>query len=363
MSFSFTIFLSALIHDVFALQSFPTPSAREAKSPNGSITTPFSVAGDERPSVPGIWSSLCPSDTAWPCTAYCSPHDTACIRAASAIVRTCSPSWSSYSSVQDGLKHPAEGWRNFTTVEGLNGGPTTTTVDVYTTFSTAKTGFGRWQSNHVTPTTITPVYALGSPVPEVTVTTIPKYLHADTVTLLTAPTPNCKFESLSVLASSDCGRCTLTGGTVDLYFWPPETNSNPGHSNASPASTTRSTILNGTTLVSPTVYIAVRTIYASDRCLQIGARHTGTLIAMDPSQVSTQIDIGLKQPAYRYGRLNYTNLLEPPPAWQYEMQPSCKVFGCPTIYNTRWFPTLQVPPQVRTIDPAWTNCALALEGL
>ncbi|KAK5172279.1 uncharacterized protein LTR77_003917 [Saxophila tyrrhenica] len=261
----------------------------------------------------------------------------------------------SYSNVRNGLSTPGPAWSTVLSTIGA-GGRTTTAIEVYTSFSTASSGFGRWQSNHITPTTITPVYALGSPIQKVTVTTIPSDSNAYTITQLTGPTPNCKFETMSVKSSTDCGQCTITGGTVDLYFWPLET--------AGPSDTTtrRSTILNGTTLYSPTVYIHLPTIYASNTCLQVGARHTGTLLAMPPDQLSTQIDIGLKQPAYRYGKLNYTDLLRPPPAWQYEMQPECYVFGCPTIYNTQWFPTLKVPEQVRTIDPEWAGCGLALEG-
>ncbi len=364
-SFIFTIII-AKASPTTQLRVFNDSSSLASSYTNTSIVLPTTVPRptsesrlNEIVEIPNIWSSYCASEPDWPCTAFCTPGDSTCIRAANSIVKTCGPAWDSYSNIRNGLEPAGSGW--YTTVLSTVGvgGPTTTTVDVYTSFSTASSGFGRWQSNHVTPTTITPVYALGSPTSQVTVTTISTAETPYTISQLTGPTPDCKFESVSVKTSTDCGRCTLTGGTVDLYFWPPETETRTGSS----PSATRSTVLNGTTLYSPTVYISIRTIYASDTCLQVGARHTGTLVAMPPDQVSTQIDIGLKQPAYRYGQLNYTDLLNPPPAWQYEMQPSCYVFGCPTIYNTRWFPTLQVPPQVRTIDPAWAGCGLALEGL
>jgi hypothetical protein len=325
-----------------------------------SVGAYFTTTGD----IPGIWRSYCPFNTAPPCTAFCDPRNQVCLQSARSIVRTCGPLWTSYSEIQNGFKPPGPGWYNHTSVYGSNGGPRKTTVDIYTTFSTAKSEVVRWLPNHNSVTTSTPVYALGTPTQLITTTIIPTQNHKSTITILTGPTPHCKWQTFDIETSTDCGECTISGGTVDFYFWPPETTGSISErvpTTAAPQA--QSTVFNGTTLYSPTVYISLRTIFASDTCLQIGARHTGTLIALDPLQVSTQIDIGMKQTAYRYGQLNYTALLQPPPQHQYEVQPSCIFLGCPTIYSTLWFPTLMVPPQVRSIDPAWKSCALALEGL
>ena len=336
-----------------------SPSASTKESRNLS----FEV---DATSTPGIWSSICGETDEGPCTAYCRPGDTACLSAATSIAHLCEPSWKSYNNVLYGSTSPGSDWSTITIYSGEPGRIFTTTVDIYTSFSTAKQSFGRMQHGDIAkadPTTFKPVYALGSPNTSVEVTTLPTdFPHT---TMITAPTPQCKFTAVEEQSSYGCGRCTLTGGTVELYFWPPEKTMHSGRNatSSSAAAPVKSSVLDGVTLYSPTVYVSIQAINASDRCLQIGKAHTGRLVAMKPEDVTTQIDIGLMEPAYRCGRLNYTDLARPPPAMQYEVQPSCYVFGCPTIYNTRWFPTLVVPPQVRTIDPAWESCALGLEGL
>jgi hypothetical protein len=332
-----------------SLQTFTGAKLQQRES-NGSVD------------IPGVWYSACQYGGAWPCEAYCTPADAACLHSASRVAKTCGPSWSLYHSIQSGLRPPGAAWYNTTSVVSYTnpGGTRTTSVEVYTSFTTATQGFVVGVSSV---TTMTPVYALGSPVLSEMTTKEPLYPEP-TYTVLTGPTPQCKFTAYSIKARSDCGRCTIAGGTVDLYFWPPAPTSVAEKVHTSLLTNKpESTILNGHTLVSPTVYISINTISASDSCLQVGERHTGTLVAMNPEDVSTQVHIGGKDAAYAYHRLNYHDLVGLPPASNYEMQPSCLMVGCPTIYSTSWHPTLKVPPQVRSIDPAWASCGLALEGL
>lgn len=271
---------------------------------------------------------------------------------------TCTPIRGSYINVRDGAAN-ATGteWYNVTTTRGPTDGPSTTTISSWTSFSTANAtftklvdedqGFGR--------TTITPVYALGDPVPVESVTTIRDMRR--TYTHLTAPLPSQCIYTYLKSDPSDCGQCHISGGTVDLYFWPPNTAPPP---RGAPPSTT---MLNGTTLVSPTAYIYLSTISARNACSDVGEKHTGTLFAIDPTELSTQLHVGGKVAAYKYAQIDYHDLTGLPPPYEYEMQPSCYMFGCETIYSTQWHPTLKVPPQVRSIDPAWADCGLALEGL
>lgn len=61
--------------------------------------------------------------------------------------------------------------------------------------------------------------------------------------------------------------------------------------------------------------------------------------------------------------LNYDDLQGIVPIQVYEEQESCAVGnGCPTIYPG-YKPTLVVPPQIRSLDPAWKSCIMDFHGL
>ncbi|TKA82878.1 hypothetical protein B0A55_00954 [Friedmanniomyces simplex] len=211
---------------------------------------------------------------------------------------------------------------------------------------------------------MTPVYALGSPV--LTISTTSYEERHGTLTYLSAPTPTCRYTA--VATSTDCGQCTLTGGTVQLFYWPPTTRP-PATANGTsrPRSLAPTTsVLSGTTLYSPSVYISFETVYASNDCFQVGSRHTSTVLALNRWDVSTQVHIGGMVGQYganSYSALRYADLTGLPPASEYELQPSCFMVGCPTIYPSSWNPTLVVPSQLRSMDPAWQSCAIGLEGL
>lgn len=314
--------------------------------------------------IPGLLSSACSGpDNKPPCVAYCRNNDAQCKIAAMSVVATCSPEWNKYSAARTDIGHPIPGWSTSISIFGHDALATSMTTSMWTTFSKASEGVVvAAGSNPAGPvTTLTPVYALGRPVPSVIVTT---YYPDDliTSTLLSGPEPTCKFNVATW--NDNCGQCTLTGGTVDLYFWPPSTAAG-NHTSLQPARK-RSTVLNGTTLYSPSVYIHLRTVYASDSCFQIGARHTSTLLAMDPEDVSTQVHWGGKvaqSGAEAYNTLDYADIVGLPPVSAYEHQPSCLIFGCSTIYPSSWDPVLVVPTQLRAIDPAWQSCAVGLDGL
>ena len=146
-----------------------------------------------------------------------------------------------------------------------------------------------------------------------------------------------------------------------MYFWPPAPT---GKGNMSiTAVSPSSAVVDGVTLFSPTVYISLRTIFASNSCQQVGARHTGTLVAMQPEDVSTQVQLGGKVWDLHYDKLDYNDLVGPPPLDDYMDQGSCVFVACPTIYSKSYRPTLVAPSQVRSVDPAWASCALAIQGL
>lgn len=315
-------------------------------------TTPLAILNNTNiSSIPGAWQTHCNEYSGIPCIVYCSVTDTACQATGNALASACAPSWHSYWDVSNGFSPTGAGWHNVTSTLGHAARVVTTTVESYTSFSTTSKSFVKQdQSDGLT--TITPVYALGDPVTVQTLTTLGD--NRTTYTVLAGPTPTCSVLAMSAMDVEGCGKCTITGGTVDLFFWPSATLGGVS---------ARSTVLNGSTLVAPTAYISIRTAFAANSCSVVGGQHTGTMVAVKPAELSTQIHIGGKVAAYEYGQLDYADLTGLPPASQYQMQPSCVMFGCATMYSTTWFPTLKVPPQIRSIDPAWADCELGLEGL
>ena len=294
---------------------------------------------------------------AGPCWASCLAEDAVCLSAANSVVRTCGPLWDSYiSSSQQGGKLGPQ-WTTLTeTTGGMNA--YTYTVDVYTTFRKAAT---TWYAGSAGTSAYQPVYALGSPLHTTSKTTY--FPEKGIYTSLVGPSPDCQYWSVATV--TDCSQCNLYGGTVDFYYWPPTATGTMKGNLSTPLTNTGpvTAVVKGTTLTSPTVYIWLRTIYARDACSQIGERHTGTMIAMDPRDVSTQIHIGGKVAAYTFGQMHYEDLTGFPPLDEYIRQPDCAYVACPTIYSTSWNPTLSVPSRLRAIDPAWETCGPGIEGL
>lgn len=313
--------------------------------------------------IPGLVTSVC--EYHGPCAAVCNNNDTICLQAASSVSSTCEASWTKYWDLRDGTQIPGPGWTAVTSVSSEAAQTSTATIDRWTSFSSANFSLIVGDPTaYPKETTMTPVYALGSPIPSISVTTYPAMQQ--TITYYTKPPPTCKFNQ--VMQERDCGQCTMTGGTVQLFYWPPGATQvhTTRRTGSSKGLLPLSTILDGTTLYSPTVYISLETVHAQNSCSQVGKTHAGTMIAMKPEDVSTQVHFGgqvLQSGANHYGRLVYADLTGLPPASVYEQQETCEMFGCPTIYPSTWDPTLVVPTELRTIDPAWQSCAVDLEGL
>ncbi|KAK0973200.1 hypothetical protein LTS01_014666 [Friedmanniomyces endolithicus] len=360
------MYLHSTITVITATSLLATPSLATGDSfANHNASTKYTDISTSE-TIPDLWFSTCLNDLegnpATPCIAYCRPEQPDCLTSASLIVNTCSPSWSSYFAVKWSSTSPGSGWSTITSTDGQDGGLSTETVSAWTSFSRANYSLVVGIS---TMSTLTPVYALGSPVLSISTTSY-EGRHG-TLTYLSGPTPTCRYTA--VATSTDCGQCTLTGGTVQLFYWPPTTTTHPTVANE----TTRSgsiapytSLLNGTTLYSPSVYISFETVYASNNCFQVGSRHISTMLALDSQDISTQVHIGGKVGQYganSYSALRYGDLTDLPPASEYELQPSCLMLGCPAIYPSSWNPVLAVPRQLRSMDPAWQGCAMGLEGL
>ncbi|KAK4896774.1 hypothetical protein LTR27_005368 [Elasticomyces elasticus] len=241
----------------------------------------------------------------------------------------------------------------------------TSTIDIWTSFSKANVSFVVGvPTAHRELSTMTPVYALGSPVQSTSLVTYPDIYY--TYTTVTGVTPDCKFTRVStVVSQTDCGQCTMNGGTVELLYW--EDQATNLISVTSITSVWPQTVVyNGTTLYSPSVYISFQTAFATNSCGRVGLNYTGTMLALHPEDLLTQVHVGGKvyqTGANRYESLNYADLGGLPPADVYESQPSCIMFGCPTIYSTSYFPTIAIPPKMRSMDAAWIDCDVGLDGL
>ncbi|KAK4545576.1 hypothetical protein LTR36_002926 [Oleoguttula mirabilis] len=96
-------------------------------------------------------------------------------------------------------------------------------------------------------------------------------------------------------------------------------------------------------MTSPFVYISLQTATATDACGRVGGHYSGSVLTLNPTDVSTVY--GAQGAGYvpdQALRINYADLQGVVPAS---------------------VPTLAIPPQVRSLDPAWAACALDLNGL
>ena len=169
-----------------------------------------------------------------------------------------------------------------------------------------------------------------------------------------------------------CGRCAVTGGTVQLLYWPATATNNLSATGPVTLST------DGTVLTSPTYYISYRSVYASDGCSGVGPTHYNTIVPIPASETLSSV-FGGTVPCdahFRYTQewlatasFNVTDMNEPVPFSIYSSQPWCATYqrehgcqsSCPT--GLPYKPLLVVPHDVlRSMDPAWASCYGDLRG-
>ncbi|KAK5731457.1 hypothetical protein LTR17_011345 [Elasticomyces elasticus] len=170
-------------------------------------------------------------------------------------------------------------------------------------------------------------------------------------------------------ASADyCGACTIYGGSVEGPY----------------------VVTNGTTFYEDKAYISYQTAYASNTCGQLGKAYSAGVVPVASSNIYSMHlhQYFLYNYAYSF---NFADLNHPVPASAYFGMPNCaesdpRFIGelarpnmlnghyiqgmCPdvpdsnhTIWDELYQPVLAVPPEMRALDPAWSNCMLALDGL
>ncbi|RHZ44344.1 uncharacterized protein CDV56_102534 [Aspergillus thermomutatus] len=177
-----------------------------------------------------------------------------------------------------------------------------------------------------------------------------------------------------------CTNCHFLPGTATVFYWPVTTAGgdlclqNGTTIPASPTGTGPNTaVLNGQTLVSPSIYVSFTSIYAwSNRRAhpgsQCGDTHTDTIIAVDPVSVSSvRHHRNAKYPtigtAYPFDFAEFTpqevgNYTMPLIPWpQYRGGSQCPLYdpSC-TMIRDDYMPFLDLPEAVRQIDALWTEC-------
>lgn len=116
-------------------------------------------------------------------------------------------------------------------------------------------------------------------------------------------------------------------------------------------------------MTSPFVYVSLQTATAADACGTVGGHYAGSILTLNPTDVSTVYGAaGAGYGPINALQINYADLQGVVPASVYEENNECARFGCLTIYNDQYRPTLAIPSQIRSLDPAWAACALDLNG-
>lgn len=142
-------------------------------------------------------------------------------------------------------------------------------------------------------------------------------------------------------------------------------------------------VVNGSTFYQNRAYIQIEEISATNGCNQVGDAHTSEIIELESSAIysARYYHHEFADNGYPFDFRDLTNV--PPEAWFHDV--TCvasdyetavvngktygwnvvneTAFDCATIYDPAYRPTLLMPLQVRSLDPAWASCTLDLAGL
>ena len=196
-----------------------------------------------------------------------------------------------------------------------------------------------------------------------------------------------------------CQRCAIMGDKVRILYWPASTatavENGTGTATLAPQTGDENemctTVFEGNTLTSPTIYISYQALSASDSCSGIGRTFSNTIIplsnsadlkslaykALDDHGAGPAMN-GIQYLSWEYEErlFNFTDLEEPIPDAVYNQLPYCQMqyrgytlngmedsmtFSCSREgpYN----PIIAVPHEVRNLDPAWETCTGWYAGL
>ena len=119
--------------------------------------------------------------------------------------------------------------------------------------------------------------------------------------------------------SLGCARCAVSGGTVQLIYWPASETTNGTAPLVAPALSTFFTY--------PTVYISFDSVYASDSCSGVGSTHGATILAIPNSLVLSSVWAAPGDNAPQTAFFNFTDLNTPIPQSIYDRQPQCAAYS------------------------------------
>ncbi|KAK3639539.1 hypothetical protein LTR22_017401 [Elasticomyces elasticus] len=177
-----------------------------------------------------------------------------------------------------------------------------------------------------------------------------------------------------------CGRCAVTGGTVQLIYWP-ETATSFGSNYTVPRTNPASPVTVetlGTTFTSPTLYISYSSVYAANGCSVIGNNITNTIVAIPTNSPLSSVyggtipcDAHMRYTQEWTATAPFTvaDLNEPVPYSIYSSQPWCATYlrnqGCEGTcpLSLGYKPILVVPEEVlQNLQPAWATCYGDIRG-
>ncbi|KAK4497811.1 hypothetical protein PRZ48_010465 [Zasmidium cellare] len=189
-----------------------------------------------------------------------------------------------------------------------------------------------------------------------------------------------------------CQSCRVSGSSVKLLFWPPETTSR--RNGTFIAATGKATgpvtaRAYGTTLTSPTVYISFDKLHASNSCKVLGTPMSNIIVAITNSATLSSL--------YGWGRywgmqetasFNFTDLyVTPVPHSIYMSQPRCASSSNSLLYSCLKFgtsapaacstentpllcattlpyePVISIPREVQQLQPEWDGCVGGIIGV
>ena len=181
--------------------------------------------------------------------------------------------------------------------------------------------------------------------------------------------------------TAGCGKCTIGKWNdpdpladpnaihVRLIHWAYEVTSTPGVENENLVSP-RIAVDSGYTFTSPTIYLSIMNVVATDRCGYIGNRYSNIILPLSSGEVSTisfpNVFTAEYQMTSATESLNLSILNGPIPISAWTAQQGCGGDllnpNCLPIIDASYEPLLIVPSQVLLLDPAWATCELDWEG-
>ncbi|KAL2819268.1 hypothetical protein BDW59DRAFT_181689 [Aspergillus cavernicola] len=174
-----------------------------------------------------------------------------------------------------------------------------------------------------------------------------------------------------------CSNCHFLPGTATLFYWPVTTASGDlclQDGTTLPASGPSTALVDGSTFISPTVYLSFTSIYAwSNRRAhpgsQCGIDHSNTVIAVNPETVTSMRGhrngrypvIGTEYP-FNFAEFmpheigEYTQSLIPWPQYRGGAQCPIPDENTCSLIRDDYMPNVLLPEEVRGIDAGWTAC-------